>query len=90
MSTTMRLILECLMLLLEAEEERCRAELKEHRHPLVRQAHLNQIDKIVLRLYAINELLNPPKEEEETDEKESDGSEKASGALASDSEDHSE
>lgn len=65
MSNTMTLILECLMLLLEAEETRCTAETKEHRHALVTQANLNQIDRLNMCQCSIDKLLNPPEETKE-------------------------
>ena len=76
MSNTMRLIFESIMLLLDAEEERCVAELREHRHTLTRQAHLNQIDRITLLQQAIDGLLNPPEEEvDETGDQSESGTE---------------
>ena len=66
MSNTMKLILESLNTLLLCERNRSQAELKEHRHPLVKQEHELLIAVANHQMRQIDNLLNPP--EEETDE----------------------
>ncbi len=68
MDETMRLILECLKTLLLCERKRSEAELREHRHPLVKQEHELLIAVADHKIEQIDNRLNPPEEVTETDE----------------------
>ena len=63
MNEETELALECITFLLEQAIERCTDELALHRHPLVRQRHLEAMAEAQAKLDFIELILSPPEEE---------------------------